>query len=167
MRMITYSTRIQQFKAQGGWSYIEVSRRQAEQLNPGCRKSFRVKGTIDQHKIQKTSLLPMGEGAFMLPVNAAIRKGTGKKAGDTVKVHFEVDKRTIPLSADLISCLKDEPQAYTFFKTLSKSHQGYFSKWIEDAKTTHTKTKRITMAIIALASGQGFPEMVRANRKGD
>ena len=52
-----------------------------------------------------------------------------------------------------------------FFKTLPGSHQRYFSKWIEDAKTMQTKTKRIVMALTAFSKKQGFPEMMRENKK--
>ncbi|MFZ6014579.1 MAG: DUF1905 domain-containing protein [Bacteroidota bacterium] len=166
--MITFSARIQKFANQGektGWTYIEISRRQAEQLKPDSRVSFRVKGKLDAHPIQKAALLPMGEGKYILPLNASIRKGIGKKAGDTLKVQFEVDGREYKLSHDFIQCLKDDPKAYDFFKTLSKSHQHYFGKWIDSAKTISTKTKRITLSVIALASRQGFSEMLRANKK--
>ena len=40
-----------------------------------------------------------------------------------------------------MECLGDEPSADAFFKTLAGSHQRYFSKWIDDAKTVETKTK--------------------------
>jgi hypothetical protein len=165
--MITFAAKILRFGKNGektGWSYIEISHRQAEELNPGCKKSFRVKGKLDDYPIEKTALLPMGEGAFILPMNAAIRKGTGKQAGDTVKVLFELDHRPVTVSATFLKCLKDDARAYAFFKSLPKGHQNYFSKWIDSAKTTQTKTKRITMAVIALASGQGYPEMMRANK---
>lgn len=166
--MLTFTARIMKFNQKGeksGWSYIEISNKQAEKLNPGCRVSFRVKGKIDSHPISKAALLPMGDGGFILPFNATHRKSTGKRAGDTVKVQFELDDRPFELSADFMACLMDEPQAYEFFQTLPKSHQRYFSKWIEDAKTIATKTKRITMAVIGLASGQDFGEMIRANKK--
>jgi len=167
MAAITFKTKILKFGQQGektGWNYIEISSAQAEKLNPGIKKSYRVKGSLDDFKIDKTALLPMGDGKFILPFNAAIRKGTGKKVGDTIQVKFETDDREIKLSGDFMRCLKDDARAFEFFKSLPKGHQNYFSKWIDSAKTTPTKTKRITMAIIALASGQGFPEMMRANK---
>lgn len=166
--MITFSTKILKFAKNGektGWSYIIITGGQAEKLNPGCKKSFRIRGLLDHHKIQRAALLPMGDGDFILPMNSSIRKGTGKNVGDTVKVQVELDERSIPLSADFIACLKDDARAYDFFKTLPRGHQNYFSKWIDSAKTISTKTKRITMAVIALASAQGFGEMIRANKK--
>jgi hypothetical protein len=167
LNMITFSVRILKFERQGektGWSYIEISRKQAEQLNPGCRTSFRVKGQLDDHTIEKVAVIPVGEGNFILPFNATLRKATGKKAGDKIRVRLERDVRQLRLSSDFMSCLRDDPRAYAYFQTLPKSHQRYFSKWIEDAKTLATKTKRITMAVIALGAHQGYGEMIRSNK---
>lgn len=165
--MITFSAKIQRFARQGektGWTYIAISQANADKMNPGCRKSFRVKGMLDSFKIQKVSLLPMGDGSFILPFNADMRKGTGKDLGDTLKVSLAHDARELQLNADFIECLKDDARAFEFFQSLPKSHQNYFSKWIESAKTLSTKTKRITMAVIALAQKQGYGEMIRANK---
>jgi hypothetical protein len=166
--MITFSTTIQRFDKQGektGWTYIEISASQAQKLKPNTKVSFRVKGKIDDFEIEKIALLPMGNGKFIMPLNATLRKGIRKNHGDKLKVTLEVDEREIQLSRDLIKCLKDDPLAYDFFKALTKGHQQYFSKWIESAKTAQTKTKRIVMAVTALAQKQGFPEMIRANKK--
>lgn len=166
--MITFSTLIKRFGKQGektGWTYIEISASQAQKLNPGKRTGYRVKGKLDQHSIQRVALLPMGKGRFIIPLNVKMRKAIGKSSGDKLNVSLEVDERTLQPSAVFMRCLKDDARAMAHFKTLSGSHQRYFSKWIEEAKTTETKTKRITMAVIALASGQGFPEMLRANKR--
>lgn len=165
--MITFTTKIKRFATKGektGWSYIEIPEKYSNKINPGIRKSYRVKGTLDNFKIQKVSLLPMGDGNFILPMNAAIRKGTGKSAGDAIQVSLALDERKLELNKDFMDCLKDDGRAYDFFQTLPKGHQSYFSKWIDSAKTDSTKTKRITMAVIALAQGQGYPEMIRANK---
>lgn len=165
--MISFATRILKFDKKGektGWSYIIIDRMKAEQLKPGNRVSFRVKGQLDKHTIQKTALLPMGDGDFILPLNGSMRKAIGKEAGDTLHIKLELDGRPLTPSSDFMKCLKDDTRALDFFKTLPRSHQQYFSKWVEGAKTIHTKTKRITMAVIALGSGQGYSEMMRANK---
>jgi hypothetical protein len=165
--MLTFTATIHKFDKKGektGWTYIEINAAQVKKLKPGTNVSFRVKGTLDLFSIQKTALLPMGNGNFILPLNASIRKGIGKKHGEKIKVSLSIDEREIELSRDLISCLKDEPRAFEFFKTLTKGHQQYFSKWIESAKTAPTKTKRLVMAVSALAQKQGYPEMIRANK---
>lgn len=165
--MIEYSTTILQFDKKGektGWSYIEITAPQANKLNPGCKVSFRVRGKLDQYIFEKVALLPMGDGSFILPVNGEIRKAIRKHQGDKVKVTMELDKRAPTLSHDLMKCLKEDPEAKAFFNSLPKSHQNYFSNWIESAKTVQTKTKRIVMALTAFGRKQGFGEMIRANK---
>ncbi len=166
--MLKFSTLIKRFGKLGEktrWTYIEISAAQGQKLNPGKKIGYRVKGMLDQHPIQRVALLPMGEGQFILPLNARMRKAIGKEMGNVLSVQLEVDKRNIPPSSDFMKCLKDDPRAMKHFKTLSGSHQRYFSKWIEEAKTLATKTRRITMAVIALGSSQGYPEMIRANKR--
>ena len=166
--MITFNAKIQRFAKKGektGWSYIEISSKQSEKLNPGVKKIYRIRGELDNFEIQKAAIMPMGDGGFILPINGQMRKATGKEAGDTLKVQLELDERTITVSADLMKCLKDDARALGYFKSLPKSHQNYFSKWIDSAKTIQTKTKRITLVVMSLGEGKNFGEMLRANKK--
>lgn len=166
--MYTFTARILKFKKQGektGWTYIDVPFDIAQRVKPNCKRSFRVKGTLDNLKIKGVALIPMGEGNFILVLNATLRKGTGKKEGAMLKVTLEEDTEEYQIDFDFITCLADEPQAADFFKTLTKSHQHYFSKWIQTAKTDATKANRIVQAVNAMLKKQGFPEMIRANRK--
>ena len=165
--MITFTTTIHKFAKQGektGWTYIEISASQASKLKPGTKVSFRVKGKLDSFKIKQTALLPMGDGNFILPLNAAMLKGLGKKLGDKLTVVLEADESEFVLSQDFIACLHDAPDAYDYFQTLPGSHQKYFSKWIDSAKTPATKANRIAMAVTALSKKQGYAEMIRAGR---
>lgn len=166
--MIAFTATIQRFDKKGektGWSYIEISAAQAKKLKPDTKTSFRVKGKLDQFTIKQIALIPMGDGKFIIPFNATMRKGTGKKHGDKVKVVLEPDESKFVMNADFIACLKDDPMANAFFKTLPAGHQRYFSKWIDSAKTTQTQTKRIVMAVNALARKMGFPEMLREEKR--
>jgi hypothetical protein len=167
--MITFNTTLLRFSSKGeksGWTYLEISAQQAQKLKPGTKVSFRVKGRLDQFGFEKVALLPMGEGQFIMPINATMRKAIGKKHGDKVKVEIEADESKLQLSPDLLKCLKEEPKALAFFKGLPKSHQNWFSKWVESAKTLPTKSKRITQILIACSKEQGFPEMMRENKNG-
>jgi hypothetical protein len=162
--MLTFTAILQKFDKKGektGWTYLEIPAHLAQELNPDTKTSYRVKGHLDEFPIKLVALLPMGDGGFIMPVNADMRKGIYKKEGASVKVAIEVDTDPLPLSADLLDCLADEPAALAFFNTLPKGHQNYYSKWIEDAKTTETKTKRITQAVKGLAMGLGYGEMIR------
>lgn len=147
-----------------GWSFIIISKSLSSKLNPGVRKIFRVKGKLDSFPIKQTSLLPVSGERFMLPINATMRKGTGKKAGDKLTIELEVDKAPPKISTDFVACLQDDPKAGEYFKKLPPSHQRYFSKWIEDARTPETKAKRITMALSALARKMHFGMMIRESK---
>lgn len=166
--MLHFTTIIQRFDKQGektGWTYIRLSAEQVAALKPGNKSSFRVSGRLDNYTIEKMALLPMGDGTFIMPLNATIRKGIKKQKDATVEAHLKVDTEPIKIDADFISCLQDEAIALPTFNSLPKGHQNYFSKWIESAKTETTKAKRIAMAVNALAKGLGFPEMMRAAKK--
>lgn len=165
MSLVKFKTILLKFDEQGektGWTYIEIPAELAQKLKPGNKKSFRVKGKLDSFAIKQAALMPMGEGNFVLAVNAEMRKGIGKRKGAELLVQLEADDSPILLSSEFLDCLADEPNALAFFKQLSRGHQNYFSKWIESAKTEPTKAKRIAQAVNALAKGQPFGIMVRA-----
>lgn len=163
--MVEFTTVIKKFEEQGektGWTYIDVAASFAEQLMPENKRSFRVKGFLDNYNIQGVSLLPMGEGNFIIPINAIIRKKVGKGKGAMLAVKLEADKSPELLSPALLECLSDEPVALAYFKKLPGSHQKYYSKWVESAKTAGTKAKRIAQAVTACAHGLGFNEMIKS-----
>ncbi len=162
--MIVFITTIQKFKKQGektGWTYIEIPAAIAEQLYPGNKKSFRVKGKFDTYHFDGISTLPMGNGNFIIPLNTEIRKAIKKSVGHTLKVQISYQPKAYAINNELMECLKDEPAALKTFNSLTGSHRNYFSKWIESAKTQGTRAKRIAIAVNALALKMGFPEMMR------
>ena len=166
--MLQFIATISRFKQQGektGWTYIEVPASLATQLVPGNKKGFRVKGFLDKYPFSGISLLPMGGGDFIMTLNATIRKGIKKNPGSKINVRMEVDTKPIIPPKELIECLQDEPKAQDRFRQLPKSHQNYFTQWINQAKTEPTKAKRIASSINALVAGLGFPEAVRSLRK--
>ncbi len=165
--MVRFTATIHRFDKQGektGWTYFEVSADLAQKIKPGHRKEFKVKGKLDDFPIKRVSLFPMGGGGFILVLNAALRKAIRKKHGAMVKVQIEADDSAFIFNKDFMACLADEPTAKVFFKSLPGSHQRYFSKWIDAAKTEPTRTKRIAMAVNALAKKWGYGEMMRAEK---
>ncbi len=165
--MIHFKATILKFDAKGektGWTYIEIPEKLAAELMPGNKKSFRVKGTLDSHAIKQTALIPMGGGSFILPLNAEIRKHIGKRKGHILNVSLEADNEPVAFSAELMLCFEDAPEALKQFNTLPKSHQNYYSKWIESAKTNETKSKRIAQTINAMLQKQTYAEMIRAGK---
>jgi hypothetical protein len=165
--VVTFSVHIQKFAKHAektGWTYIVVPAATAQRLKRGNNQTFRVKGKLDEFAITGVALLPMGGGDFLLPINAAMRRGTGKRAGDTLKVQLERDRNDLPMSAELMESLNDEPEALAFFNSLTMGHRNYFTKWIKSAKTVPTKARRIAQCVNALQQHRGFVEMVRSLR---
>jgi hypothetical protein len=166
---VKFTTTLKKFKEQGektGWTYVEIPAEIAEQIKPNHKKSYRVKGSIDNYKFSAKSIIPMGEGNFIMPVDATIRKAIKKtRTGEKVVLQMEEDKAEVKLSTDLLACLEEDAEAKDFFFKLPKSHQNYYSKWIESAKTDATKAKRIAMALNGFANHLTYPEMLRADRE--
>lgn len=162
--MVNFTALLQKFREKGeksGWTYIVVPAKIANSINSGVKTSYRVKGKLDNLSIRQVALMPMGDGDFILPVNASMRKELRKQAGAQVKVSLALDKSDFVINEDFRLCLEDEPAALKYFSSLPSSHQKYFSKWIDSAKTTETKTKRIAQSVQGLAMGMGYGEMIR------
>jgi len=167
--MIEFETLILQFGEQGektGWSYIEIPAGLAQQLKPGNKKSFRVKGMLDALAISGMALMPMGDGNFIMALKAGIRKALRKNKGAMLRVKLEEDTEfRIEMPDDLKECFDFEPEAFEFYNTLPKSHRDYFIKWINDAKTVETRAKRIVNTINAMLRKWKFNQMMREMKK--
>ena len=166
--MVKFAAPILKFGKQGektGWTYIVVPAAASKKLNPGVKRSYRVKGKLDEFEIEKVALVPMGEGDFILAINAAMRKATGKRFGATLKVQLELDDAPIIPPAELLECMEDEPEALKYFNALPQGHRNYFTKWIQSAKTDATKAKRIALVIKTMVRKMDFGAMLRAERE--
>ncbi|MBK9270731.1 MAG: DUF1905 domain-containing protein [Saprospiraceae bacterium] len=159
---------IQKFQSKGektGWTYIEISAEQANQLNPGVKTSYQVKGQLDNIFISGVSMLPMGDGYFIIPLNADLRRKLRKKSGDQISIHLSLDQQGYQLNPDFLEYLETEQKAFKYFNQLPNSHQKYFSKWIDSAKSPSTRANRIAEAVSALNKHWGYAEMIRNRSK--
>lgn len=154
---------IEKFGSQGektGWNYIEIRSELAQKLYSKNKKSFKVKGLIDDVAIQGLALLPMGEGDYILPLSAPLRKKLAKSKGAKVKLLLELDTSTYELNKDMLEAIEFDMKAYAFFQSLSPSHQNYYSKWVDSAKTQTTIAKRIALIVTTLAMQLNYSEMM-------
>jgi len=167
--MIEFNTIMLQFESQGektGWTYIEIPADIAQQLKPGNKKSFRVKGMLDGLTVAGMALMPMGGGNFILALKADVRKALRKNAGAMLFVKLEEDKNyNVQVPDDLQECFDFEPEALQQFNSLPKSHRDYFIKWIEAAKTPDTRAKRIINTVNAMLWKWDYGTMIREMRK--
>jgi len=167
--MIEFNTIILQFAEQGektGWSYIEIPASLAQQLKPGNKRSFRVKGMLDGFAVSGMALMPMGGGNFIMALKTEIRKAIRKTAGAMLQVKLEMDNEyKVEVPDDLQECFEFEPEAMGFFNSLAKSHRDYFIKWIEQAKTNETRAKRIINTINAMLRKWDYGKMMREMKR--
>ncbi len=163
--MQTFDTIILQFGEQGektGWRYVHIDAEMANELKLNNKKSFRVKGMLDALPINGIALMPMGDGSFILPLKADIRRALRKDAGAALTVSIEEDlDYKVEIPEDLQECFDFEPEALNYFNSLPKSHRDYFIKRINSAKTNETRAKRIVNTINALLNKWGYGEMIR------
>jgi hypothetical protein len=167
--MVDFTTIILQFADQGektGWTYIEVPADIAQQMNPGNKKSFRVRGMLDGFAVAGMALMPMGGGNFIMALKAEVRKGIRKSVGAMLQAQLEVDTDyKVEMPAELQECFDFEPDALAFYNSLAKSHREYFIKWINDAKTSETRAKRIVNTVNAMLRKWSYNIMIREMRK--
>lgn len=141
------------------WTYVVLA-----DFPVGLKKrngAVRVRGMIDNYAINQFNLLPMKDGAMMLPIKAAIRKRIGKKEGDFVHVTLYLDDSLVEIPTDILACLLDAPNAYTFFLSLSDSNQKYYIDWIEESKKEETKAERILKMIERLEQKLKFYDWLK------
>jgi hypothetical protein len=167
--MVEFNAIMLQFAEQGektGWTYIEIPADIAQQLKPGNKKSFRVKGTLDGLTVEGMALMPMGEGNFIMALKAEVRKCIHKNAGAMLHAKLEPhDDFKIDMPDDLQECFDFEPEAFEFFNSMPKSYRNYFLKWISDAKTSETRAKRIVNTVNAMLRKWTYNVMLREMRK--
>ena len=166
--MVIFEAEMERFERMGektGWTYVFIPRGIADQIKPGCRKSYRIRGKIDQVSINGLALVPMGEGDFILALKTALRKQLKKEEGAVISLAIEEDVDfKVEMPPELDMCLSDYPQLMEQFLSLPKSHQHYYINWFNTAKTETTRVKRLTMIVNAMEQRQDFGEMIRSQK---
>jgi len=165
--METFEATILKFGKKGeksGWCYIELPQEVADRLAPNIKTSFRVKGFLDEFPIGQVSTVPMGDGLFIIAINAAMRKGIKKQAGALLQVRLARDTNQFVVPTDFQEWLSQDEGAQHFFQNLPAAHQRYWVNWIAAVKGEASRESRMKRAVIALSQGFGFAEMLRAEK---
>jgi hypothetical protein len=95
------------------------------------------------------SMVRMETTCHLVPVVKAIRENINKGDGDSVFVTVELDDqpRVIEPPEDLQDAFEDDKAAWKAFKKLAYTHQREYVKWIEEAKRSETRIRRIKETI--------------------
>jgi Bacteriocin-protection, YdeI or OmpD-Associated/Domain of unknown function (DUF1905) len=118
------------------------------------RKRPPVRVTIRGHTWRTTPGVTDGVGYVV--VNRTVKAVTGVDAGDRVRVEMELDTepRTVRVPADLEAALKADPEAETAFARHSFTHRREYVEWIEEAKRSETRTRRIAATVDRVRVGK-------------
>lgn len=92
----------------------------------------------------------------MISISAAVRRATGLKGGDPIRVTLTVAEAPpeVKVPADFAEALAADEQARTFFGKLSNSMQRYHAGNINAAKSAETRQRRIGKAIALFRDGK-------------
>jgi len=115
-----------------------------------------VEGTINGHPF-RAALEPNVSGGRSLRVNKAMSNGAGASAGDAVNLAILGPERAPTVPADLRVVLTPSPEAMAMWKDLTLDARRVWIRWIESAKTSETRARRIARTVEQLSSGKRRP----------
>ena len=120
----------------------------------GAGKKPAVNVTVDGFAYRST-IATMG-GKFMIAFSSDKRAATGLKGGDAITVTLDLDEapRTMAVPPDLQAALDKDKAAKAHFATLSYSNQRRHIDPINDAKSPHTRARRIEKSVALFREGK-------------
>ena len=113
-----------------------------------------LKVTIGEHTWRTTP--GVYGGVAYIGLNKGVRSAAGVDAGDRVRVTMELDSepRTVAVPADLEAALRADPEATAAFAKLSFTHQREYVEWVEEAKRSETRARRIERTVDGVRQGK-------------
>lgn len=166
--MYSFTSIIQKYASKGektGWTYVDIPLDILLKLKRKDKREFRIKGLIDDIKIERLACYPVGEGNFIIAINAELRKKLSKKEGATIHLKIALDESAALQSKELLDCLKEDKTALKQFNSLLQSHQNYYHRYVYSAKADATKAARIVNVINAMHKQLNYGEMIRSLKK--
>jgi len=133
----------------GTGTFIAVPREINTKL--GLKGRPKVQTVIAGHPY-RGSLMPMGDGIYLLGVLKAIQQAEGLKRGDTITVELEIDTepRLIKPPSDLARALARDKKARSAWERLSYTTQREMARSLEEAKRPETRERRLIAALAKL-----------------
>jgi hypothetical protein len=146
---VTFETTV---AATGNNTGIVVPEEVMDQLAAGKRPPVLV--TVNGYDYRSTVAV-MG-GRYMIGISAAIRRATGLKGGDPIRVTLAVadTPREVEVPADFAAALAVDESVGAFFASLSNSLQRYHVDSINGAKSLETRQRRIEKAVSLFREGK-------------
>lgn len=135
-------------RRQGVNPYVDVPPRVSRAFAPYARGGrISVRGTLNGKEVRAT-LIPVGGGHHRLFVNGGMRAATGVGAGDTVSFELRATHpEAVRPPSDVAEALRLRPDARNAFDALPASHRRELLRYIDDARTAPTRTRRIAKTV--------------------
>ena len=130
----------------GPGTYVAVPVEVAGAL--GLKGRPKIRAVIAGHPY-RGSLMPVGDGTFVLGVLKAIQEAEGLKRGDTITVELAIDTapRVIEPPADLAHALARDKKAMAAWAKLSYTNRREVARSLEEAKRPETRERRLAAAL--------------------
>ncbi|HZJ09630.1 MAG TPA: YdeI/OmpD-associated family protein [Trueperaceae bacterium] len=140
-------------EGRGTWTYLDVPAGVSSEF--GIAGQVAVAATVNGEPLRST-LMASGAGGHYLVVPRALREKLGVTSGDEVQVELELDTapRTVEIPADFDKALAADAAAAEAFASLAPSRRKEYVAWVEDAKRSETRERRIVKAVDMIAEGK-------------
>jgi len=113
----------------------------------GTKGPVLVSARVNDSAPFQVSLFPVGGGQHYIRIKGKVRKETGTKVGDRVRLRCTVlDRAAITYPEDLLAALRTE-KATEYFTSLPPGRQNFMIRRIEEAVKPETRKKRIQEAV--------------------
>jgi hypothetical protein len=149
--------------------YLHVSAARASTLRRGWRRAMPVLVRINgapHLQPWRTNMMPLGDGAFRLYLQTAVRRASGTKVGDRVRAEVRFDAKyrggpQHPMPAWFRRPLRANRKAWATWQALIPSRKKEILRYLAQLKSPDAQKRNVVRALKALA-GQPVQYMARS-----
>jgi hypothetical protein len=149
--------------------YLHVSAARASTLRRGWRRAMPVLVRINgapRPQPWRTNMMPLGNGAFRLYLQASVRRASGTQVGDTVQAEVRFDGKyrggpQHPMPTWFRRALRANRKAWAGWQALIPSRKKEILRYLAPLKSADARKRNVARALRALA-GQPVRYMARS-----
>lgn len=113
----------------------------------GTKGPVLVMARVNDSEPFQVSLFPVGGGRHYIRIKAKVRRETGTKTGDSIRMRFTVlDRDRVEIPEDLLRALRAEGVEQAF-RSLPPGQQNFVIRRIDEAAKPQTRERRIQEAV--------------------
>lgn len=142
--------------------FVLVSTRRAKAIKPGWRKPLPVAVRLNgkPSRAWRINMMPVGNGSFYLYLHSAIRKASGAKAGDRVRVEIEFNSAyrggpQHPMPRRFKEAIETRTQAGQNWAALIPSRKKEILRYFAGLKSEEARERNLLRALHVLSGKPG------------